>query len=97
MRIIARRTLKDFWRRHHDAEEPLKAWFAEASHATWASMNDIKKRYAHASVINSETVVFNIAGNKYRLVAKIWFAGHVVWIKFIGTHGAYDEIDVSSL
>ena len=98
MRIIARRTLKEFWESGHaDAEQPLKAWFAEVSRTEWRSMADIKTRYAHASVVDAERVVFNIGGNKYRLVVKVWFPGRAVWIKFIGTHRQYDRLDVGSL
>jgi mRNA interferase HigB len=98
MRVIARRTLRSFWSKHSDAEGPLKAWFAEAHKATWRGMMDIKKDFATASIIDGETVVFNIGGNKYRLVVKLWFRGRAVWIKFIGTHRKYDEIeDVTKL
>ena len=97
MRIIARKTLCDFWRKHPDAEGPLKAWFAESKGAIWHSMVDIKRRYATASIIDSERVVFNVGGNKYRLVVKVWFPGKALWIKFIGTHGSYDQIDVKNL
>jgi mRNA interferase HigB len=98
MRIIARRTLKEFWEAGHaDAEQPLKAWFAEVSRAEWSSMTDIKIRFAHASVVDAERVVFNIGGNKYRLVVKAWFPGRAVWIKFVGTHRQYDRLDVGSL
>ncbi len=98
VRVIARSTLRSFWEAGHaDAEQPLKAWYAEASAADWGTMMDIKARYAHASVIDAERVVFNIGGNKYRLVAKVWFAGRAVWIKFVGTHAEYDAIDVNAL
>jgi len=98
MRVVARKTLKDFWEAGHaDAEQPLKAWFAEAEQADWKSMTDVKARYAHASVVDAERVVFNIGGNKYRLVVKVWFAGRAVWIKFVGTHAEYDVLDVRSL
>jgi len=98
MRVIARRTLKEFWEAGHaDAEQPLKAWFAEVSRANWRSMVDVKAVYRHVSVIDGERVVFNIGGNKYRLVAKIWFAGQAVWVKFVGTHHEYDGLDVGSL
>ena len=98
MRIIARRTLVDFWTAgHQDAEQPLKAWFAEVNAATWKSMVDIKRRYPSASVVDAERVVFNIGGNKYRLVVKLWFPGQVMWIKFVGTHKQYDRIDVTKL
>ena len=60
-------------------------------------MVDIRRRYATASVIDSERIVFNIGGNKYRLVVKVWFPGKALWIKFIGTHGSYDQIDVKNL
>ncbi|MFH1615098.1 MAG: type II toxin-antitoxin system HigB family toxin [Planctomycetota bacterium] len=98
MRIIARKTLKQFWDAGHaDAEQPLKAWFAEVQKAHWKSMRDIKVRYPHSSIIDDERVVFNIKGNKYRLVAKLWFPGQAVWIKFIGTHNEYNKLDISSL
>jgi mRNA interferase HigB len=97
MRIIARKTLCDFWRKHPDAEGPLKAWFAEASRAAWRTMIDIKRQHATASVVDGERVVFNVGGNKYRLVVKVWFGGKTVWIKFIGTHRSYDQIDVKDL
>ncbi len=98
MRIIARKTLKDFWEAGHaDAEQPLKAWFAEVEGADWSNMAHIKDRYAHASILDSERVVFNIGGNKYRLVAKVWFPGKTVWVKFVGTHSEYDAIEVRSL
>ena len=98
MRIIARKTLRDFWEAGHaDAEQPLKAWFAEVSRARWSTMADVKERYPHASVIDRERVVFNIGGNKYRLVVKVWFPGQAVWVKFIGTHRQYDDLDVGSL
>jgi mRNA interferase HigB len=76
---------------------PLKAWFAEVVRAKWKAMVDIKRQYVTASVVDSERVVFNIGGNKYRLVVKIWFPGQLVWIKFVGTHRSYDQIDVEKL
>lgn len=98
MRIIARKTLKDFWEAGHaDAEQPLKAWFAEVERADWATMSEIKARFAHASVIDSLRVVFNVGGNKYRLVARIWFPGRTVWVKFVGTHAEYSGLDVRSI
>ena len=98
MRIIARKTLQVFWESgHSDAEQPLRAWFAEVAAAAWIGMADIKARYAHASVIDAERVVFNIGGNKYRLVAKVWFPGQTVFVKFVGTHAEYDKLDVRTL
>jgi mRNA interferase HigB len=60
-------------------------------------MVDIKRQYATASVIDNERVVFNVGGNEYRLLVKLWFPGQVVWIKFVGTHASYDRIDVKKL
>ena len=97
MRVLSRGTLREFWRKHADAEGPLKAWFAEVSTAKWKTMVDIKKQYATASVVDNERVIFNVGGNKYRLVVKLWFPGQVIWIKFIGTHRSYDQIDVEKL
>ncbi len=72
-------------------------WLRDVRAATWAGMADIKARYPHASVIDSERVVFNIGGNKYRLVVKEFFPARILWIKFVGTHGDYDLIDVTKL
>ena len=65
--------------------------------ATWRAMADIKTDFATASIIDDERVVFNIGGNKYRLVVKVWFPGRGVWIKFVGTHRQYDKVDVTEL
>lgn len=103
MRIIARRTLREFIDQlagRHDqmaVKAALEAWFSEASKANWASMTDVKAHYRTASVISSERVVFNIGGNKYRLVVALDFEKGIAWIKWIGTHKAYDRIDVSEV
>ena len=97
MRILSRGTLRDFWRRHPDAEGPLKAWFAEVARSEWKTMSDIKKQYATASVVDSERVVFNIGGNKYRLVVWVNYAYRVVYVRFIGTHVQYDRIDAQTI
>ena len=98
MRIIARKTLKDFWEAGHaGAEQPLKAWFAEVERADWLAMADIKARYAHASVIDSERVVFNIGGNKYRLVVAVKYPARIVFIRFVGSHAEYDRVNVEEV
>ena len=93
MRIIARRTLREFWEQHPDAEQPLKAWFAEASSAAWETPQAIKDQYRHASFVADNRVIFNIGGNKYRLVVHVNYDFGIVYIKFVGTHGEYDKID----
>ncbi len=97
MRVIARKTLKDFWRAHADAEQPLKAWFAEASATKWKSFQDIKKSYRSADVLPGNRVVFDIKGNRYRLIVKIHYNTGIVFIRFIGTHAEYDRINASTI
>ena len=97
MRIIARRTLRDFWARHPAAERPLRAWFAEAHRTAWRAPAVIKARYPSASVVANNRVVFNIGGNKYRLVVAIRYDARIVFIRFIGTHRQYEKIDVASV
>ena len=94
MRILSLPTLRSFWHRHAAAKAPLQTWYREASNAQWETMNDVKQTYPHASILDSERVVFNIGGNKYRLVVKVWFPGKQMYIKFIGTHREYDDVDV---
>jgi mRNA interferase HigB len=98
MRIIARRTLRNFvaklkGRKDQPAvKAALDAWFAEARRAHWASSADVKRFYASASIVASDRVVFNIKGNDYRLVAAIDYEKAIIWIKWIGTHAEYDKI-----
>ncbi len=99
MRIIKRKTLSDFWskREYSDSEQPLKAWFKEAKEAEWNTWHDIKGQYRNASPLKGGRVVFNIAGNKYRLIVKIRYEWKIVYIRFIGTHEQYDMIDAESI
>jgi mRNA interferase HigB len=97
MRIIAVSTLKDFWMHHPDAEQPLRAWYDEAKHASWVTPQDIKARYASASFVGSNRVVFNIKGNTYRLVVAVAYRFQILYIKFIGTHAEYDRIDAGTV
>jgi mRNA interferase HigB len=99
MRIISRKRLREFWnsRQYADAEQPLKAWFREASKADWSSPSAIKAMYRSASIVGSNRVVFNIAGNKYRLVVKVNYPYRVMYIRFVGTHRQYDEIDITEI
>jgi mRNA interferase HigB len=99
MRIISRKALLEFWQQseYADSEQPLRAWFREASRAQWKSPNDVKADYRSASIVGNERVVFNIGGNKYRLVARVNYAYGVVYIRFVGTHEQYDRIDVKKV
>lgn len=97
MRIISRRTLREFWERHADSEEQLKAWFRETQKASWKNSNELKAEYPSASVLKGNKIVFNIKGNNYRLIVKINFEFQIAWILFIGTHAAYDKINANEL
>jgi len=97
VRVIAKRTLREFWEKHNDCEEQLKAWYRETEKANWNSPNDIKKEYPRASILEDNRVVFNIKGNHYRLIVKINYDYHIVWIRFIGTHAEYDKIDATNI
>ncbi len=96
-RIIAKRTLHEFWGKHRDCEQYLKTWYQTASAAQWKSPNDVKKTYANASIIADNRVVFNIKGNDYRLVVKINYERQWVFIRFIGTHKQYDKINSATI
>ncbi len=96
-RIIAKRTLRVYWEKHADCEQYLKTWYDTAKHANWKSPNDIKKTYASASIIADNRVVFNIKGNKYRLIIKFNYARQWAFIKFIGTHAEYDKINAETI
>ncbi len=91
MRIIKLQTLKRFWENHKDAEEPLKAWFKEAECSSWQTFQDIKNRFGNADVLPGNRVVFNIKGNKYRLIVKIHYNIGVIYIRFVGTHAEYNK------
>jgi len=103
MRIIARRTLLKFidelagQKNQPAVKAALNAWFDEVSKANWASSADVKNLYATASIVSAERIVFNIKGNDYRLVVSVDFEKGIVWIKWIGTHKAYDKIDVTEV
>ncbi|MBX9823415.1 MAG: type II toxin-antitoxin system HigB family toxin [Xanthobacteraceae bacterium] len=103
MRIIARRTLREFvdaragYKDQSSLKAALDAWFDEVRKARWRSTADIRRLYATASVVSAERIVFNIKGNSYRLVVAVDFEKGIVWIKWLGTHRDYDRIDVTKV
>ena len=97
MRVIAKKILREFWEKHTDSKEQLKTWYKEASKAIWISPADIKSEYPKASILKSERVVFNICGNKYRLIVQINYLRQWVFIRFIGTHGEYEKINAEKI
>ena len=100
MRIIALATLKAFVdgkHSHADAREPMMAWYRQVRAADWASPADVKRDVRNASILKDGRVVFNIAGNKYRIVVWINYPYRIVYIRFIGNHRMYDAIDAQSI
>lgn len=97
MRIIAGKTLINYWQKINEAKTELEAWFAEAKSAEWTSPADIKTMYGNASILKDGRVVFNICGNKFRLVVWINHKFKTIYIRFIGTHKEYDAIDAGTI
>jgi mRNA interferase HigB len=100
MRVIALRTIKRFIGsrpEHTDAREPMLAWYRQMLRADWASPADVKRELRSASILKDGRVVFNIAGNKYRIVVRINYPYRVVYLRFVGTHAEYDRIDAQTV
>jgi mRNA interferase HigB len=100
MRVIAVSTLKAFWNVHpqyQDAEGPALAWHRDVLKADWSKPSDVKAQFGNASILQDGRVVFNIGGNKYRIVAWINYPYRIVYIRFIGTHRQYDAIDAQTI
>ncbi len=85
--------MREFWIRHSDCEQQLKAWYREAEKANWTTIQEIKREYPGASILKGNRIVFNIKGNHYRLIVRFNFDYQIGWIRFIGTHADYDKID----
>jgi mRNA interferase HigB len=97
MRIVAKRTLREFWERFPDTEEPLLAWYREVEKEDWDGPAKLRAKYGNASIIKGNRAVFNIKGNHFRLVVKINYPYRMLYIRFIGTHAEYDTIDVEEV
>lgn len=99
MRVIAVKTLRDFWSqpKYRDAEQPLRAWFHHAAQVQWESPADLKQDLPAVSVLKDGRAVFNIHGNKYRLIVHIHYSTRIVFIRFVGTHAQYDDVDADSI
>lgn len=94
MQVIARRTLKEFWARHPRAEAPIRAWLAVATAAQWANPAEIKRAFGGSvDFFGDNRIVFDLGGNKYRLVIHVSYTFGRILVKFIGTHAEYDRID----
>lgn len=97
MKIFVKKTLRDFWENHADAEQQLKAWHQHSIAATWTNPNEIKREFPSASFLIDNRVVFNIKENHYRLIVKINYEYQLIYIRFIGTHAEYDKINAKTI
>ena len=97
MRVISRKTLREYSQVHPEAKGALDAWFAEARYAEWKTPADIKAKYGNASILKNSRVVFNICGNKFRLVVHVRYDLGSIYIRFVGTHKEYDKIDAETI
>ena len=97
MHVVKKKTLQAFWRVHASAEVPLRTWLKDAERARWRTMHDIKAYARTADVIGDNRVVFNIGGNKFRLVVLCLLAKGRLYIRFVGTHAEYDRIDAKGI
>jgi len=97
LRVIAKRTLRDFWTKHADSEQQLTAWFRETEKSEFKNLNELKREYPSASILKDNRIVFNIKGNKYRLIVKFNFAYQICGIRFVATHAKYDKINANKI
>ena len=93
--IIAKRTLREYWEGEPRAEQPLKSWHAIASKADWSSPADVMQAYGTASIVGNDRIVFNIGGNRYRLIVRFNYTKRIAYVRFVGTHAKYDRVDAS--
>ena len=97
MRVYSRRTLREFWERHPDAQQALQAWYINVKHANWKTPSDIKISYQTASFLPNNRVVFNIKGNTCRAVVIVEYLHGSIYIRFVGTHSQYNRIDANTI
>ena len=97
MVVISRGTLVQYWKRHPGTEQELKAWFYEAKNSSWKTPADVKAKYGNASILKDGRVVFNICGNKHRLVVWVNYSSRTIYVRFVGSHKEYDKIDVQTI
>ncbi len=97
MRVIAKRTLREFWEKHTDTKQALLSWYKVAKSAKWQNFEEVKQQFGTCKILGDDRIIFKIKGNKYRLIVKITFTNQIIWIRFIGTHSDYDSIDAKEI
>jgi len=83
--------------KHMDCEQQLMAWFRDTEKSAWRNLNDLKQDHPNASILRTGRVVFNIKGNRYRLIVRFNFEYQLAWVRFVGTHAEYDKIDANTI
>lgn len=96
MHIISRPILIKFWKKHPDAETPLRVWFKKVQQAKWKNINELKADFPTADYVGNNRVVFDISWNKYRIIVLVFFTGQKMFVRFVGTHKEYDKIDAKN-
>lgn len=97
MRVIARRTLREFYTQHPETKSSLEAWFAEVKRVEWLSPADVLGSFPKARIVGKDRVLFNILRNRFRLVVRVNYQAGIVFIRFVGTHKEYDRINVEEI
>ncbi|WP_273274485.1 type II toxin-antitoxin system HigB family toxin [Maribacter polysiphoniae] len=97
MRVTEKRTLREFWTKHADSEQQLTTWFRETEKSEFTNLNELKIEYPSASILKDNQIIFNIKGNRYRLIVKFNFEYQICWIRFVGTHTEYDKINANEI
>lgn len=97
MRVIAKRTLKEFWEKHRDCEQSLLSWYKVAKSAKWQNFEDVKQQFGSCKILGQDRIIFKIKGNNYRLIVKVTFSNQIIWVRFIGTHAEYDLIKAKDI
>ena len=97
MRIVAKRTLREFWERHSNAADPLRDWHKTVKKLDWDTPARVMEHFPDASILPNYRLVFRIKHNDYRLVVRVFYPGRVVYIRFVGTHAEYDRINAEEV
>ena len=97
MRVISKKTLKEYYEKNAESKQPLLIWFKEVNNGKWKNHNEMKEMFSSLSILPNERIVFNIKGNKYRIVARVNYDFQIIWIRFVGTHAEYDKIDATKI
>lgn len=98
MRIIAKRTLQNFWEKYPNSKQQLLSWYQVFDKNIFKNPNDVKAIFGSADIVGENKVIFNICGNHHRLIVKINYLTQIVYILFIGTHSEYDNLkDIKNL